>query len=131
MTQNNDASSEDNQEWYDMSIHHCMLQDQSRMCIYYKFIRQNKYLKNKICCDIGAGTGILSLFALLAGVKFIFIVENQRNMINTIYRLLDSHHISRKRYKIIQGWTTNVTLPVKVDCIIHELIGMWGNAEQC
>ena len=120
-----------NQEWYNMDVHYGMLRDYNRMTCYYKFIRQNKWLKNKICCDIGSGTGILSLFALLAGVKHIYIIENQKNMIETIKILMNKHNIPNNRYTIYQGWSTNVTLPEKVDCIIHELIGMWGNAEQC
>ena len=120
-----------NQNWYDMNVHYTMLKDYNRMNSYYNFIRKNKWIKNKICCDIGSGTGILSLFALLAGVKHIYIIENQINMINIIEQLMKNHNISRKRYTIYQGWSTNITLPEKVDCIIHELIGMWGNGEQC
>ena len=54
-----------NQEWYNMDVHYGMLRDYNRMTCYYKFIRQNKWLKNKICCDIGSGTGILSLLSTI------------------------------------------------------------------
>ena len=70
-----------------MGIHYTMLKDYNRMNCYYEFIRKNSWLRNKVCCDLGAGTGILSLFALLAGVKHLHIVENQQNMINTIKKL--------------------------------------------
>jgi protein arginine N-methyltransferase 1 len=128
---NQEGGKDINQEWYDMGIHYNMLRDYNRMNCYYQFIRKNKWLKDKICCDLGSGTGILSLFALLAGVKHIHIVENQKNMINVIKNLLKKHNIEESRYTIHQGWSTEITLPEKVDCIIHELIGMWGNAEQC
>ena len=120
-----------NQDWYNMDIHYSMLSDYNRMLSYWNFIRKNKFLKDKICCDLGAGTGILSLFALLAGVKHLYIIENQKNMIEIINKLLTENGISKEKYTILQGWSTDVTLPEKVDAIIHELIGMWGNAEQC
>ena len=120
-----------NQELYDMSIHYGMLRDYNRMICYVYYILKNGWLKDKVCCDLGAGTGILSLFALKAGIKHIYIIENQINMIKIIENLLDRHNIEKNRYTIYQGWSTDIKLPVKVDCIIHELIGIWGNGEQC
>ena len=48
--------------------------------------------------------------------------------INLLFFIISK--IDKTRYTIHQGWSTEITLPEKVDCIIHELIGMWGNGER-
>ena len=118
-----------NQNWYNMNIHYEMLRDYNRMKSYYQFIKNSKWIKDKICCDLGSGTGILSLFALKAGARHVHIVENQKNMIDVIKKLLENNSIPADKYTIYQGWSTDVILNEKVDCIIHELIGIWGNGE--
>lgn len=48
----------------DLSVHELMLKDRPRTQAYRKFIEANLHLvKDKIVMDVGAGTGILSLFA--------------------------------------------------------------------
>ena len=48
----------------DLSVHELMLKDRPRTLAYRKFIEENRDLiKGKVVMDIGAGTGILSLFA--------------------------------------------------------------------
>ena len=59
------GSEEINQNWYSYDIHYTMLKDYNRMNCYYNFIRKNKWLKNKICCDLGAGTGIFNTIAFI------------------------------------------------------------------
>ncbi|ETO36230.1 hypothetical protein RFI_00830, partial [Reticulomyxa filosa] len=54
-------------------IHQEMLKDKVRTKTYQRAILQNKHLfKNKIVLDVGAGTGILCLFAAQAGAKQVF-----------------------------------------------------------
>lgn len=118
------------QNLYNLHGHMNMLNDKNRMSFYYNKIRKNSDISNKICCDIGAGTGILSLFAILAGAKHVYIVENQLNMIDIITYVMNLHDITQDKYTIIQGWSTDINLPEKVDIIIHEVIGEWGNGEQ-
>lgn len=118
------------QNLYNVRGHMYMLNDENRMCFYYKKIFRNEKIINKVCCDIGSGTGILALFALMAGAKHVYMIENQLNMIDIIKYTMNLHDIDPNRYTIIQGWSTNITLPEPVDVIIHELIGEWGNGEQ-
>ena len=53
-------------EIYDTSIHLAMVQDKIRVNSYIESIKKNKIdFYNKIIVDIGAGSGILSVIALL------------------------------------------------------------------
>jgi predicted RNA methylase len=54
----------------DLDIHELMLKDEPRTKAYQHYIESNSTLfKDKIVVDVGAGTGILSLFAAKAGAK--------------------------------------------------------------
>ena len=54
----------------DISIHELMLKDRPRTLAYKNFIDTHQHLfKDKIVMDVGAGTGILSMFAAKAGAK--------------------------------------------------------------
>lgn len=58
-------------------IHEEMLKDQIRTKTYRDAIEKNFYdFKDKIVMDIGAGTGILSIFAARAGAKHVYAIEN-------------------------------------------------------
>lgn len=53
-----------------------MLKDTVRTKTYQSVIYQNKFLfKDKIVLDVGAGTGILSLFCAKAGAKHVYAVS--------------------------------------------------------
>ena len=54
-----------------------MLKDIVRTKTYQNVIYQNSFLlKNKVVLDVGAGTGILSLFCAKAGAKHVYAVSN-------------------------------------------------------
>ena len=54
----------------DLSVHELMLKDEARTRTYQAFIEaQSDFFKDKIVIDVGAGTGVLSLFAAKAGAK--------------------------------------------------------------
>lgn len=54
-----------------------MLKDVVRTKTYQNVIYQNKFLfKNKVVLDVGAGTGILSLFCAKAGAKHVYAVSS-------------------------------------------------------
>ncbi|KAL0791620.1 hypothetical protein Bca101_007866 [Brassica carinata] len=57
----------------DIGIHEEMLKDVVRTKTYQNVIYQNKFLiKDKVVLDVGAGTGILSLFCAKAGAKHVY-----------------------------------------------------------
>ena len=58
----------------DLDVHSLMLKDQPRTLAYKKYIEKNPDIFcNKVVMDVGAGTGILSLFAAKAGAKKVII----------------------------------------------------------
>ena len=59
----------------DVSVHTLMLKDRPRTLAYMHYMQQNQDLfKDKIVVDVGAGTGILSLFAARAGAKKVIVL---------------------------------------------------------
>jgi predicted RNA methylase len=115
---------------YNYTSHVNMLNDNNRMYFYNEKIRKNKNIRNKTCCDIGSGTGILALFALHAGAKHVYLIEEQTQMNEVIVALMNENNINENKYTIINEMSNKAELPEKIDVIIHELIGIWGNGEQ-
>ena len=74
--------------------------------------------------DIGAGTGILSLFAALAGAKAIYAVEQTE--IAKVARQIVAENGYSDRITVIQGDIASITLPEKVDIIVSEWLGGYG-----
>jgi len=61
------------------SIHEDMLKDKVRTGSYQQAILNNRWLfKDKVVIDLGAGTGILSMFAAQAGAKKVVAIECSR-----------------------------------------------------
>lgn len=59
-----------------MDIHEEMLQDDIRTNAYRNAIEKNPQLfKDKVVMDIGAGSGVLSMFAVKAGAKKVYAIE--------------------------------------------------------
>ena len=59
----------------DLSIHCEMISDFHRTETYRKGIEDSGLVKNKIVLDVGAGSGILSMFAARAGAKHVYAIE--------------------------------------------------------
>ena len=54
-----------------------MLKDQIRTKAYEDgIIKSSHLIKDKIVLDIGCGTGILSIFAVRAGAKHVYAIDN-------------------------------------------------------
>jgi len=59
------------------SIHEDMLKDNVRTESYMNACLNNKDVFNgKIVMDVGCGTGILSIFAIRAGAKHVYAIDN-------------------------------------------------------
>ncbi|MFA7174074.1 MAG: class I SAM-dependent methyltransferase [Kiritimatiellia bacterium] len=74
--------------------------------------------------DIGAGTGILSLFAAQAGAGHVYAVE-QTQIVDVARRIIATNGFS-DRITVIQGDITKVELPEKVDVIVSEWLGSYA-----
>jgi len=104
-------------------IHEEMLKDQIRTNAYRNAIENNpETFKDKIVLDIGAGTGILSIFAARAGAKHVYAVENAE--IAFFAREIIKNNGFEDKITVLKGKMEELELPVpKVDIIISEWMG--------
>ena len=104
-------------------IHEEMLKDSVRTRAYQQAIEQNpEDFKDKIVLDIGAGTGILSIFAARAGAKHVYAIENAE-IAHFAREIIKRNGLSDK-ITVIKGKMEEIELPVPaVDIIISEWMG--------
>ncbi|KAL6846423.1 hypothetical protein ACP4OV_023871 [Aristida adscensionis] len=100
-----------------------MLKDVVRTKSYQNVITQNSFLfKDKIVLDVGAGTGILSLFCAKAGAKHVYAIECSQ-MADMAKEIVKANGYSDV-ITVIKGKVEEIELPVpKVDVIISEWMG--------
>ncbi|EXB38812.1 Protein arginine N-methyltransferase 1.1 [Morus notabilis] len=104
-------------------IHEEMLKDVVRTKTYQNVIYQNGFLfKNKVVLDVGAGTGILSLFCAKAGAKHVYAVECSQ-MADMAKQIVEANGFSDV-ITVLKGKMEELELPVpKVDIIVSEWMG--------
>ena len=104
-------------------IHEEMLKDEIRTNAYRRAIEGNPQdFKDKVVLDIGAGTGILSIFAARAGAKHVYAVENAE--IAFFAREIIKNNGLSDKITVLKGKMEEIVLPVeKVDIIISEWMG--------
>lgn len=74
--------------------------------------------------DVGAGTGILSIFAAQAGAKHVYAVENA-NIAYHAMKIIEDNGFKNK-ITVLKGKIEEIKLPVdKVDIIISEWMGYY------
>lgn len=106
-----------------MGIHEEMLKDSVRTYAYQRAILQNAHLfKDKVVLDVGAGTGILSMFAAKAGAKQVIAIECSE-IVHMARKIVAQNKLDHK-ITFIQAKCEEAVLPVdKVDIIISEWMG--------
>ncbi|WOH08154.1 hypothetical protein DCAR_0727591 [Daucus carota subsp. sativus] len=104
-------------------IHEEMLKDVVRTKTYQNVIYRNKFLfKDKIVLDVGAGTGILSLFCAKAGAKHVYAVECS-HMAGKAQEIVKANGYSNV-VTVLKGKIEEIDLPVaQVDIIVSEWMG--------
>ncbi|XP_031108092.1 probable protein arginine N-methyltransferase 1.2 [Ipomoea triloba] len=104
-------------------IHEEMLKDVVRTKTYQNVIYKNAFLfKDKVVLDVGAGTGILSLFCAKVGAKHVYAVECS-TMAEMAQEIVKSNGFSDV-ITVIKGKIEEIDLPVaQVDIIISEWMG--------
>eukprot|EP00929_Paragymnodinium_shiwhaense_P020987 TRINITY_DN13814_c0_g1_i1.p1 TRINITY_DN13814_c0_g1~~TRINITY_DN13814_c0_g1_i1.p1 ORF type:complete len:402 (+),score=68.30 TRINITY_DN13814_c0_g1_i1:96-1301(+) len=99
-----------------------MLEDEHRTCSYHNAITQNpQCFEGKVVLDVGAGTGILSIFAARAGAKMVYAVE-ATNMAEKARRLVEANGLG-DTIRVLQGTLETIKLDCKVDVIVSEWMG--------
>jgi type I protein arginine methyltransferase len=106
-----------------LSNHGSMLQDEVR-CKAFRAALFEVVTPDSVVLDIGAGTGILSIFAAQAGAKKVYAVERSP-VAQAAKQIIASNGLS-DRITVIQGEMEALELPEKVDIIVSEWLGGYG-----
>ena len=77
-----------------------------------------------VVLDIGAGTGILSMFAAQAGARVVYAAE--QTLIAQVARRIIAENGFADRINVFQGDMATVELPEQVDVIVSEWLGGYG-----
>lgn len=104
-------------------IHEEMLKDDVRTNTYQMAILNNRELfEGKVVLDVGAGTAILSMFAVKAGAKHVYAVDCS-SIIDQARQIVEDNGMADK-ITLIRGKMEEIDLPVpKVDIIVSEWMG--------
>jgi protein arginine N-methyltransferase 1 len=99
-----------------------MLEDHVRTGAYRDAIEGNRAaFEGKVVLDVGAGSGILAIFAARAGAAKVYAVE-ATPMAALARKLVEANGLS-DTIEVIQGTIETVALPEKVDIIVSEWMG--------
>ncbi|MBA0880063.1 hypothetical protein Goshw_023375 [Gossypium schwendimanii] len=100
-----------------------MLQDYVRTGTYYAAVIENRAdFTGRVVVDVGAGSGILSLFAAQAGAKHVYAIEASE-MAEYARKLIAGNPSLGQRITVIKGKVEEVELPEKADILISEPMG--------
>ncbi|XP_007243158.2 protein arginine N-methyltransferase 6 [Astyanax mexicanus] len=110
------------QSYADVSIHEEMLADTVRTDTYRRAIfRCAAALAGKAVLDVGAGTGVLSVFCAQAGARRVYAVEAS-SIAEQAARIVRQNRVE-DRVQVIRGTVESVELPERVDVIVSEWMG--------
>uniref|UniRef100_A0A1D1YMD4 Probable histone-arginine methyltransferase CARM1 n=1 Tax=Anthurium amnicola TaxID=1678845 RepID=A0A1D1YMD4_9ARAE len=100
-----------------------MLQDYVRTGTYYAAVIENRAdFLGRVVVDVGAGSGILSLFAAQAGAKHVYAVEASE-MAEYAHKLISGNPSLGERITVVKGKVEEAVLPEKADVLISEPMG--------
>ena len=106
----------------DLSVHETMISDKARMVMYRLAILKNhEYIRGRVVADIGAGTGILSIFCVQAGAKHVYAIEAS-SLAKQTQRVVDSNNM-KDRITVINSKVEDAELPESVDVLVSEWMG--------
>ncbi|MBI3659919.1 50S ribosomal protein L11 methyltransferase [Candidatus Acetothermia bacterium] len=106
-----------------LSTHRTMLKDRVRCEAFRKAIFA-AVKPGDVVLDVGAGTGILSIFAAQAGAKKVYAVERAR-IVEFARQVVRKNNV-QDRIEIIYANMEAIELPEKVDAIVSEWLGCLG-----
>jgi len=123
-TQRTDASSAEQyfQFYGYMSQQQNMMQDYIRTSTYQRAMLDNLAdFQNKVVLDVGAGSGILSFFAIQAGARKVYAIEAS-SMAQHCQTLVENNRL-RDDIVVIAGKIEEIDVPEPIDVIISEPMG--------
>jgi protein arginine N-methyltransferase 1 len=104
-------------------FHHSMLADETRTAAFLRAILAT-VRSGDVVVDIGSGTGVLSLFAAMAGASRVYAIE--REPIIEVARDIASRNGLSEAIVFIEGSSLDVELPELANVLITETIGNSG-----
>jgi len=105
------------------SNYYQMLSDKTRMQAFHSAIRQT-VKPGDVVVDLGAGTGILGIWALQAGAARVYAIE-QTGAIDLAREIARANGYA-DRMEFIQDNSMNASLPQKANAIISETLGSFA-----
>ena len=107
----------------EIEVHRTMICDRVRTDAFRRAI-ESVVRPGDVVLDVGAGTGILSLFAAKAGAARVYAVE--QTTVAVLARELATANAVGDVVQVIQGDVMDVELPEQVDVIVSEWLGGFG-----
>ena len=104
-----------------------MIGDQPRMDAYQRAISQN-VKAGDIVADLGTGLGVLAIMSAQAGAKKVYAIDLNPNSIWMAKQIAEQNGVADK-IEFISANAQELQLPEKVDVIVNELVGEFGNEE--
>jgi SAM-dependent methyltransferase len=104
-------------------FHHSMLADKVRTSSFLRAVMET-VRPGDVVVDIGSGTGVLSLFAALAGAAHVYAIEREP-VIEVAREIADLNGLSA-RVTFIAGSSSGVEIPERADVLVTETIGNVG-----
>jgi 2-polyprenyl-3-methyl-5-hydroxy-6-metoxy-1,4-benzoquinol methylase len=101
-------------------IHVAMLNDRARTSGFLSGIEET-VSAGDVVLDIGTGTGVLAMAAARAGAKHVYAIE--ASGIGESARAVFEANGLADRITLLQGWSTQLSLPERADVLISEMIG--------
>lgn len=106
----------------DVTIHEEMIADHVRTNSYRTAIMRNsESIRDKVVLDVGAGTGVLSIFCAQAGARKVYAVE-ACSIAEQAVKIIQLNNLEDK-IEVIRGTVETVDLPEKVEVIVSEWMG--------
>jgi precorrin-6B methylase 2 len=104
-------------------FHHSMLADDVRTSSFLKAI-MDTVEPGDVVVDIGSGTGVLSLFAVMAGASHVYSIE--REPVIELASEIAARNGLTEMITFIAGSSLEVDIPQRADVLITETIGNVG-----
>ncbi len=107
----------------ELPVHRWMLRDTTRNEAYRRALA-HVVKPGDVVLDVGAGTGILSIFAAAAGARRVYAVERTA-VANVARQVIEANGYS-STIEVVHADLEDVELPEKVDVIVSEWMGGFG-----
>ena len=107
----------------EIEVHRTMICDLVRTDAFRRAI-DSVVRPGDVVLDVGAGTGILSLFAARAGAARVYAVE--RTTVAVLAQELAAANGAAEIVRVIHGDIMDIELPERVDVIVSEWLGGFG-----